>query len=222
MGILSRISNCLAKIPTAIWLAIIGPSLAFGGAECQRWRSTTAYPEINIERIQALEGTWEGYGIQPVTDGDSEEKLRKKLVQIRKPSHPPVKDLLISYNECAAKKIEDADQPTTWFAAHLTLKVVQTTLTSRKSLEGVLELTPTLEEDELKHSSNTYNVTGKLEQGGDYIRLDYRNMDGATKDFGTLLLENTGDKKLCGQFMSYGPISNSIASGKYIFTSKSK
>ena len=53
----------------------------------------------------------------------------------------------------------------------------------------------------ISHKTNTYKVTGRLEQSGDYIRLDYTNTDGGKKDFGTLLLENTSDGNLCGQFL---------------------
>lgn len=210
----------MAKIPTSIWVVVITPIVAISGGEIQRVISTSAYPEINIERIRALEGTWEGYGIQPVTDKDSIRRLKDKGVQIGDHTNAKIKKLLALYNDCAFKEIRDANDSTIWFSAHLTLEVVRTSFLSRKSLRGTLEITPTTAK--LSHLSNIYSVSGRLEQGGDYIRLDYVNTDGGKKDFGTLLLENTGDSKLCGQFMSYGPVSNSIVNGKYIFTDKSK
>jgi hypothetical protein len=75
---------------------------------------------------------------------------------------------------------------------------------------------------DISHKTNTYKVTGRLEQSGDYIRLDYTNTDGGKKDFGTLLLENTSDGNLCGQFLTYRPISRGIVNGKYIFTDNAR
>jgi hypothetical protein len=131
-----------------------------------------------------------------------------------------LKALLKQYNDCSLKESKEASPPIIWFPAHLTLRVAQTSFFSRKSLEGSLEITPML--DKLSHASSTYEVTGRLEQSGDYIRLDYLNTDASKKDFGTPLLENNSEGKLCGQLLSYGPISRTIVNGKYIFTAKER
>lgn len=209
-----------ARIPTPIWVVVLGPLIAIGGSEIQKALDTSIYPEINKERIKTLEGEWEGFGIQAITDDDSKRRLKEQKVKIVEVMNKDLKDLLVLYNDCTFKASKGDALPTVWYPAHLALRVVRTSFFSRKSLQGILEITPTMENT--SHKTNTYKVTGRLEQSGDYIRLDYTNTDGGKKDFGTLLLENTSDGKLCGQFLSYGPISRGIVNGKYIFTEKAR
>jgi hypothetical protein len=221
MNFLARIGNIFSRIPTPIWVVVMGPLVAIAGSEIQKGLDTSIYPEINKERIKKLEGKWEGFGIQAIPDNDSQRRLEKQEVIVVKPLDKNLKVLLASYDECTYKISRGDDAvPTVWYPAHLTLQVVRTSFFSRKSLQGILEITPTMKN--LSHKTNTYKVTGRLEQSGDYIRLDYTNTDGGKKDFGTLLLENTSDGKLCGQFLSYGPISRGIVNGKYIFTDNAR
>lgn len=216
MNLLTRFGNMFSRIPTSIWALVLTPIIAIGGSEIQKSLEASAYPEINKERIKALEGKWEGFGIQTITDKDSRQRLKERGVKIAFKMNPELKDLLASYDSCTFKESKEITPPILWYPAHLTLKVVRTSFFSRKSLQGMLEISPMLEKT--SHLSNTYEVTGRLEQSGDYIRLDYANTDASKKDFGTLLLENNSDGKLCGQFLSYGPISRGIVNGKYIFT----
>jgi hypothetical protein len=217
MNFLARIGNMFSKIPTPIWVVVMGPLVAIAGSEIQKGLDTSIYPEINKERIKKLEGKWEGFGIQAITDNDSKRRLEEQKVIVVKAIDEDLKKLLVSYDDCTFKiSKRDGAVPTVWYPAHLTLQVVRTSFFSRKSLQGILEITPKMKD--ISHETNTYKVTGRLEQSGDYIRLDYTNTDGGKKDFGTLLLENTSDGKLCGQFLSYGPISRGIVNGKYIFT----
>ena len=220
MNVLNRIGNTFSRIPTSIWALLLAPLIGIAGSEIQKYLEASTYPEINKERIKALEGKWEGYGIQPVTDDGSRRRLEELGVKVSDQFNQDLKALLKQYNDCSFKESKEASPPIIWFPAHLTLKVVRTSFFSRKSLEGSLEITPML--DKLSHASSTYEVTGRLEQSGDYIRLDYLNTDASKKDFGTLLLENNSEGKLCGQFLSYGPISRTIVNGKYIFTAKAR
>lgn len=220
MNFLARISNMLSKIPASIWVVVLGPLVAIAGSEIQKALDTSVYPEINKERIKTLEGEWEGFGIQPITDDDSKRRLKEQKVKVAEVMNKDLEGLIKSYNDCTFKTSKADAVPTVWYPAHLSLQVARTSFFSRKSLQGILEITPMMETT--SHKTNTYKVTGRLEQSGDYIRLDYTNTDGGKKDFGTLLLENTSDGKLCGQFLSYGPISRSIVNGKYIFTEKAR
>ena len=210
-----------SRIPTSIWVVVLGPLIAIAGSEIQKAVDTSIYPEINKERIKALEGKWEGFGIQFIADDDSKRRLEKREVIVAKATEEDPKSLLTLYNECTFKaSMGESAAPLVWYPAHLTLQVVRSSFFSRKSLQGVLEITPVMEN--LSHITNTYKGTGRLEQSGDYIRLDYTNTDSRKKDFGTLLLENTSDGKLCGQFLSYGPISRGIVNGNYIFSEKAR
>ena len=218
MNFLTRIGNMFSKVPTAIWVVVLTPLIGIAGSEIQKAIDTSIYPEINKERVKTLEGEWEGFGIQAITDDDSKRRLEKQKVKINDATY--LEKLLELYADCTFKKPKESDADTLWFPAHLTLQVVRTSFFSRKSLQGKLEITPIT--DTTSHISNLYKVTGRLEQSGDYIRLDYTNTDASKKDFGTLLLENTSDGKLCGQFLSYGPVSHGIVNGKYIFTGKAR
>ncbi len=210
-----------SRIPTSIWVVVLGPLIAIAGSEFQKALDTSIYPEINKERIRTLEGKWEGFGIQPIADNDSKRRLEEQEVIVAKNIDANLGRLLKSYNDCTFKaSMRDSAVPLVWYPAHLSLQVVRTSFFTRKSLQGILEITPVMKE--LSHKTNTYKVTGRLEQSGDYIRLDYTNTDGGKKDFGTLLLENTSDGKLCGQFLSYGPISRGIVNGHYIFSENTR
>jgi hypothetical protein len=210
-----------SRIPTSIWVVVLGPLIAIAGSEIQKAVDTSIYPEINKERIKTLEGKWEGFGIQPIADDDSKRRLEEQEVVVAKTIDANLGKLLKSYNDCTFKaSMRDSAVPLVWYPAHLSLQVVRTSFFSRKSLQGILEITPVRKDH--SHKTNTYKVTGRLEQSGDYIRLDYTNTDGGKKDFGTLLLENTSDGKLCGQFLSYGPISRGIVNGHYIFSEKTR
>lgn len=209
-----------SKVPTPIWVVVLTPLIGIAGSEIQKSLDTSTYPEINKERIKTLEGKWEGYGIQTITDDDSRKRLDEQQVKVIDAMNPDLKSLLDSYNNCTFKESKESAAPTVWYPAHLTLQVVRTSFFSRKSLQGILEITPMMKTT--SHNTNTYEVIGRLEQSGDYIRLDYTNTDASKKDFGTLLLENTSDGKLCGQFLSYGPVSRGIVNGKYIFTGKAR
>lgn len=220
MKLLVCIGNMFSKIPTPIWVVVLSPVIAIAGSEIQKALDTSLYPEINKERIKTLEGVWEGFGIQAITDDDSRRRLDDQKVKVVEAMNPDLKRLIAKYNDCTFKVSKGDAVPTVWYPAHLSLQVVRTSFFSKKSLQGTLEITPMMEDT--SHKSNTYKVTGRLEQSGDYIRLDYTNTDGGKKDFGTLLLENTSDGKLCGQFLSYGPISRGIVNGKYIFNEKAR
>lgn len=220
MNLLKPIGNLLAKVPTTIWALFLAPTIAVAGSEIQKFLDASAYPEINKQRIMALEGKWEGYGIQPITDDDSKRRLKERGVKVNDQISSELKDLLKTYNDCTFTEFKEGTPSITWYPAHLTLKVVRTSFLSRKSLQGTLEITPSI--NKLSHASNVYEVTGRLEQNGDYIRLDYLNPDPSKKDFGTLQLENNSEGRPCGQFLSFGPISRSIVSGKYVFTNKSR
>jgi len=197
---------------------LLTPLIGIAGSEIQKSLDTSTYPEIKKERIKTLEGKWEGYGIQAITDDDSKRRLKDQNVKVDDPM--TLRDLLQLYENCTFNKSKESAADTLWYPAHLTLQVVRTSFFSRKSLQGILEITPMMETP--SHNTNTYEVIGRLEQSGDYIILDYTNTDAAKKDFGTLLLENTSDGKLCGQFLSYGPISRGIVNGRYIFTGKAR
>jgi hypothetical protein len=67
MDVLTRIGNLLSKIPTSIWALVLAPLIGIAGSEIQKSFEASAYPEISKERIKALEGMWEGYGIQPLS-----------------------------------------------------------------------------------------------------------------------------------------------------------
>jgi hypothetical protein len=220
MNFLARIGNMFSRIPTPIWVVVLGPLLAIAGSEIQKALDTSIYPEINKERIKALEGKWEGFGIQGITDDNSKRRLDDQNVKVVDGRNPDLKRLLDLYDDCTFKKSKIDAVPTVWYPAHLDLQVVRTSFFSRKSLQGILEITPAMKDN--SHKSNIYKVTGRLEQSGDYIRLDYTNTDGGKEDFGTLLLENTSDGKLYGHFLSYGPISRGIVNGKYIFTENAR
>ena len=218
MNFLSRIGNMFSRIPTPIWVVVLTPLIGIAGSEIQKAVDTSIYPEINKERVKTLEGEWEGFGIQAITDDDSKRRLVEQKVKINDPAN--LKNLFKLYGDCTFKKPNESTADTLWYQAHLTLQLVRTYFFSRKSLEGTLEITPSMETN--SHKTNSYKVIGRLEQSGDYIRLDYTNTNPAKKDFGTLLLENTSDGMLCGQFLSYGPISRGIVNGKYIFTEKAR
>lgn len=221
MNFLARFGNMFSKIPTPIWAVVLGPLIALAGSEIQKALDTSIYPEINKERIKTLEGKWEGFGIQAIADNDSKRRLKEQKVIVAETIDKNLGYLLKSYDDCTFKISErQSNVPIVWYPAHLSLQVVRTSFFSRKSLQGILEITPVM--DNVSHKTNTYKVTGRLEQSGDYIRLDYTNTDRGKKDFGTLLLENTSDGKLCGQFLSYGPISRGIVNGKYIFSEKAR
>jgi|LakMenE18May11ns_1017448.scaffolds.fasta_scaffold9704047_2 hypothetical protein len=223
MNLPARIGNIVSRIPTPIWVAVLGPLIAIAGSEIQKALDTSIYPEINKERIKALEGKWEGFGLQLIDNDDSKKRLRKQEVIVANTTDDGPKSLLTLYDECTFKaSTKESSVPIVWYPAHLSLQVVRSSFFSRKSLQGVLEITPVMETKTLSHKSNIYKITGRLEQSGDYIRLDYTNTDAGKKDFGTLLLENTSDGKLCGQFLSYGPISRGIVNGKYIFSEKAR
>jgi len=220
MNFFTRLGSMLSRIPTSIWALFLAPLIGIAGSEMQKSLEARTYPEINIERIKALEGKWEGYGIQSITDDDSRQRLKEREVKIFDNINQELKGLLKSYNDCSFRESKEMAPPIVWYPAHLTLQVVRTSFFSRKSLQGMLEISPLLEKT--SHLSTNYQVTGRLEQSGEYIRLDYVNTDSSKKDFGTLLLENNSDGKLCGQFLSYGPISRGIVNGKYIFTGKGR
>ena len=86
-----------------------------------------------------------------------------------------LKSLLNLYDDCTFMKSKIDASPTVWYPAHLALQVVRTSFFSRKSLQGTLEITPAMKDN--SHKTNIYKVIGRLEQGGDYIRLDYTNTD---------------------------------------------
>jgi hypothetical protein len=233
MDLLRWTATQLGRIPTQAWVAVLTPLIGGAGtvvgSEFQRQYDARLFPEINQQRILALEGMWEGYGIQKIDDEEAKARLQERHVLIHKqlPAHY-YKD----YDDCtfahpiqsthgSAPRPKEDQAGVVWFPVHLTLAVKRTSWFSHKSLEGTLEITPQKSGDEIaRHPSNTYDVKGRLEPNGDYIRLDYFHADPGKKDFGTILLENNSEGKLCGQFLSYGPISRSIVNGKYVFTNK--
>ena len=120
-------------------------------------------------------------------------------------------------NDCSGNKnaLEGIKQYIV-FPAHLRLEAKRTSFQSKKLISGNLEITPQKQDKFPEHKSSNYEVSGRLEQNGNYLRLDYTNVDPSKKDFGTILLEYNGDGKLCGKFVSYGPISRTIVQGDYI------
>lgn len=220
MNVLRKAGDLCSRVPATIWAVPLTALIGFSGSEMQKWRDASSYPEISKERIKALEGTWEGYGIQQIQDRESSLRLKARDIRIGNTTDPEFNSLMKIYNDCTFKAANTHASDAMWYPAHLTLRVGRTSFFSRKTLQGELILTPVLAKN--SHTSLTYTVSGRLEQHGDYIRLDYAIADPSKKDFGTLLLENNGDGKLCGQFLSYGPISRSIVSGRYIFTEKAR
>jgi hypothetical protein len=49
MNLLARIGNMFSKIPTPIWVVVLGPLIAIAGSEIQKALDTSLYPEINKE-----------------------------------------------------------------------------------------------------------------------------------------------------------------------------
>jgi hypothetical protein len=204
----------ICTIPTAIWVVILGPAIAVAGTEVQKFLDTRAYPEIDKNRINVLSGKWGGYGIQPVTEKSSIDRLNDRKFIVEKKLSPTIeKDIKDCMNKSAVEKFNAFIM----YPAHLSLEAKRTSFLSRKTLTGTLEITPRTGSDLTTHKSSNYNLTGRLEQHGDYIRLDYINSDPSKKEFGTILLEYNSDGKLCGKFVSYGPISRSIVQGDYVF-----
>jgi hypothetical protein len=201
-------------VPTAIWAVVLGPIIAIAGTEVQKFLDTRAYPEIDKNRINVLSGRWGGYGIQPVTEQSSIERLKDRGMKVEEDLN---KDFEKTMKDCTNKsKIETPEKFIT-FPAHLSLEAQRTSFLSKKILFGTLEITPRTINEFEPHKSSIYAVTGRLEQHGDYIRLDYVNSDPSKKEFGTILLEYNSDGKLCGKFVSYGPISRAIVQGDYVF-----
>ena len=179
------------------------------GSTYQKNREEAKYPEISVSRSKALVGRWEGYGLQPITDNETMERLNIRKIKIQK---QPDKETFKEIKNCLNHASEARLGPYIDFPAHLQLKV------TGKLISGNLELTP-LFLDIHTHDSADYQIKGRLEQN-EYVRIDYVNTDLAKKEFGTILLQFTEDGRLCGKFVSYGPISRAIVNGDYIFRKK--
>jgi hypothetical protein len=207
--------DVIRTIPTAIWAIIIAPAVAISGTEIQKFLDTKAYPEIDKSRINVLDGRWGGYGIQPVTEDSSIKRLHDK--QLRVDRYRPNTKIEADIKDCTNKTKIDKLESFIVFPAHLSMEAKRTSFLSRKMIYGTLEITPQRKNEFAAHESNFYTITGRLEQHGDYIRLDYVNTDQSKKEFGTILLEYNSDGKLCGKFVSYGPVSRGIVQGDYVF-----
>jgi hypothetical protein len=120
MNVLNRIGNTFSRIPTSIWALLLAPLIGIAGSEIQKYFEASTYPEINKERIKALEGKWEGYGIQPVTDDGSRRRLEELGVKVSDQVNQDLKALLKQYNDCSFKESKEASPPIIWFPAHLT------------------------------------------------------------------------------------------------------
>lgn len=208
----SGLLRLFGKIPGPVWAVVVSSLFGFFGwlgSTYQKNREEAKYPEISVSRSKALVGRWEGYGIQPITDNQTMERLniRKILIQ-KKPDNETFKEI----KNCQNNPSESNPVPYIDFPAHLQLKV------EGKLISGNLELTP-LFVDINTHDSTSYQIKGRLEQN-EYVRIDYVNTDLAKKEFGTILLQFTEDGRLCGKFVSYGPISRAIVHGDYIFRKK--
>jgi hypothetical protein len=59
--------------------------------------------------------------------------------------------------------------PITRYPGHLNLLVISTSFFSGTSLQSILEIATKMED--IAHTANTYKVTGRLQQGGDYACL---------------------------------------------------
>lgn len=206
--------QCIRTVPTAIWAIILGPIIAITGTEVQKFLDTRDYPEIDKSRLNVLSGRWGGHGIQPVTEQSSIDRLKDRGMKIENDLN---KDFEKNIKDCTNKsKIETPEKFVT-FPAHLSLEAKRTSFLSKKALVGTLEITPRTISEFEQHKSAIYAVNGRLEQHGDYIRPDYVNTDPSKKEFGTILMEYNSDGKLCGKFVSYGPVSRAIVQGDYIF-----
>jgi hypothetical protein len=208
----SGLLRLFGKIPGPVWAVVVSSLFGFFGwlgSTYQKNREEAKYPDISVSRSKALVGRWEGYGIQPITDNETMERLniRKILIQ-KKPDNETFKEI----KSCQNNPSEAKPVPYIDFPAHLQLKV------EGKLISGNLELTP-LFIDINTHDSADYQIKGRLEQN-EYVRIDYVNTDLAKKEFGTILLQFTEDGRLCGKFVSYGPISRAIVHGDYIFRKK--
>jgi hypothetical protein len=204
----------IRTVPTAIWAIILGPIIAIAGTEVQKFLDTRYYPEIDKTRMNVLSGRWGGYGIQAVTEKSSIERLKDRKMKVETRLNADIeKDI----KDCTNKSVVEKFNTFITFPAHLSLEAKRTSFLSRKTLTGTLEITPRSISDFATHKSAIYDVSGRLEQHGDYVRLDYVNSDPSKKEFGTILLEYNSDGKLCGKFVSYGPISRAIVQGDYVF-----
>lgn len=204
----------ICTVPTAIWVVILGPMIAIGGTEVQKFLDARSYPEIDKNRINVLSGRWGGYGIQPVTEQSSIDRLRDRKMEVETKLDQNIEKEI---KDCTNRSAVDKFKTFITYPAHLTLEAKRTSFLSRKTLIGTLEITPRKESNFAPHKSTRYEIGGRLEQHGDYVRLDYVNSDPSKKEFGTILLEYNSDGKLCGKFVSYGPISRAIVQGDYVF-----
>ena len=178
--------------------------------------------EVNIQNPISKEEADQAEAGQPGYESDIEvikksnisEAQKAHIIQaLKQGDRSDLVKIFKQINLCTNKKGRVLP-PSKWtfFQAHLNgLKV------NKRQLLGELLITPDFS-DKVKHSSSAYQVTGRLEQNGDYIRLDYVNADKTRKDFGTILLEQTPENVLCGKFVSFGPISRSIVQGDYVFS----
>ncbi|MCP9902477.1 hypothetical protein KBZ12_17915 [Cyanobium sp. Cruz CV13-4-11] len=187
----------IGRIDPQIWIAVLGIIGTFIASPLAvQMYNQFQLPAISDQRRQTLEGRWEGTGTQILSKDD-----KKKLE-----------------TESQLKK----------FPAHLSLSV------NGRTINGTLDITsleyankpkskPVNANDSpdpivIEHKEISYNLSGNM-VANNYLRLDYVSSDPAVIEFGTLLLRlpSTGGK-LEGKYISFGPLTERLVSGEYVFS----
>ena len=187
----------IGRIDPQIWIAVLGIIGTFIASPLAvQMYNQFQLPAISDQRRQTLEGRWEGTGTQILTKDD---RMRLETEnQIKK------------------------------FPAHLSLSV------NGRTINGTLDITnleypkkpkskPVNANDSsdpivMVHKEISYNLSGNM-VANNFLRLDYVSRDPAVIEFGTLLLRllPTGGK-LEGKYVSFGPLTERLVSGEYVFS----
>jgi hypothetical protein len=193
----SKPLSWIGRIDPQIWVAVIGIIGTFIASPLAvQMYNQLQLPAISDQRRQTLEGRWEGTGTQILSKDD-----RKKL---------------------------ETENQLKIFPAHLSLSV------NGRTINGTLDITSLRYDNKLKsktvnandspdpivieHKEISYNLSGNM-VANNYLRLDYVSRDPAVIEFGSLLLRlpSTGGK-LEGKYISFGPLTERLVSGEYVFS----
>jgi hypothetical protein len=227
----------LRKIDTAIWTALFGLIGTFIASPiAMQIFNQLKLPEISDKRRQALEGRWEGFGMQELSKEDK-QALGKTNSILRFPAHL-VLDVegrtikgtleLITYtfdseNQIekqephGSKAIEDRSMPDASISQQAANRNSSAKANDLGNSKGSNGLAIEHMDHVTKHKEITYNLSGHM-VANDYIRLDYVSSDPAVIEFGTLLLKLAPvGSELKGKYVSYGPITERLVKGEYIF-----
>lgn len=193
----SKPLSWLGRIDPQIWIAVLGIIGTFIASPLAvQIYNQFQLPAISDQRRQTLEGRWEGTGTQILSDDD-----RKKL---------------------------ETDNQSKIFPAHLSLSV------NGRTINGTLDITSLKYANKpktkpvnanhspdpivIEHKEISYNLSGNM-VANNYLRLDYVSRDPAVIEFGTLLLRlPSSGGKLEGKYISFGPITERLVSGEYVFS----